>query len=318
MKVLFLASGNNNKGLVDNLINAQGLSLIKMGVDLEFFAVNGRGISGYWSSAMQLRKYLKKNKIDIIHSHFGWCSLVALIARRKEKIVASFMGDDLLGSYKNGFYTFKSKQTVKINKIFAKYFYDFNIVKSKNLQNVLSNLKNVSVIPNGVNYEIFFPMDKINARNQLGLGIEKKIVLFAANPERPEKNFPLCKEVIEKMGRKDIELLVVYGVSQQTLNLYYNSADVIFLTSVHEGSPNVIKEALVSNRPIVATNVGDVKDHLINIDGCYVTNYDVNEIIFSIEKALTKGSINARGKLDYLKSENVAIKIINIYKLLLI
>ena len=38
-----------------------------------------------------------------------------------------------------------------------------------------------------------------------------------------------------------------------------NACDVALLTSIHEGSPQFIKEALACNRPIVSTDVGDVR-----------------------------------------------------------
>lgn len=317
MKVLFVASGNNNEGNVDNLTTAQGISLIKAGLGLDYFPVIGRGLIGYWKAAMHLRGFLKVKKYDIVHAHFGWCGIVALIARRKEKVVVSFMGDDLLGSYKNGHYTLLSKCVAYVNKFLAKYFYDYNVVKSKNLHSEIQNLKNVSVVPNGVNFDVFFPMEKELARKNLGITGKNKIILFAANSDRPEKNYALAKKAFEKLQRKDVDLLVIYGISQENLNLYYNAADVILLTSVHEGSPNVIKEALVCNRPIVTTKVGDVEEHLKNISGCYITNNNPEEIASCLNKAMDYLEIEARNKVDYLKAENIARKIIGIYNTVL-
>ena len=55
-------------------------------------------------------------------------------------------------------------------------------------------------------------------------------------------------------------------MEQDQLVKYYNSVDCLILTSFHEGSPNVIKEAMACNLPIVSTKVGDVEE-IINKTG---------------------------------------------------
>jgi teichuronic acid biosynthesis glycosyltransferase TuaC len=44
--------------------------------------------------------------------------------------------------------------------------------------------------------------------------------------------------------------------------LLMNAADCLLLTSSIEGSPNVVKEALMCNLPVIATPAGDVKELL--------------------------------------------------------
>ena len=54
--------------------------------------------------------------------------------------------------------------------------------------------------------------------------------------------------------------------------IYLNAADVFLLTSKWEGSPNIVKEAMACNIPIVATEVGDIKYLFGNTEGYYYTN----------------------------------------------
>ena len=68
--------------------------------------------------------------------------------------------------------------------------------------------------------------------------------------------------------------------------IYYNAADVILLTSLWEGSPNVIKEAMACNRPIVATDVGDVRWLLGTLQGCFTTGFNGKEIAKKLKLAL--------------------------------
>ncbi len=47
--------------------------------------------------------------------------------------------------------------------------------------------------------------------------------------------------------------------------IYYRAADVLLCASKNEGSPNVVKEALVCNLPVVSTPVGDVPERLVGV-----------------------------------------------------
>ena len=68
----------------------------------------------------------------------------------------------------------------------------------------------------------------------------------------------------------NVELVAVYAKKPSEVCTYMNAADCLLLTSVSEGSPNVIKEAMACNCPIVTTDVGDVRERLEGLDGCYI------------------------------------------------
>ena len=94
----------------------------------------------------------------------------------------------------------------------------------------------------------------------------------------------------------------------------------VLLTSKWEGSPNVIKEALACNTPIVSTKVGDVEKLIMDLDGCFLSEMGVNSISESIKKAIDfsmkKGDTNGRQRLFELNltSECVAKQIIQLYE----
>src|SRR4030042_595614 len=67
---------------------------------------------------------------------------------------------------------------------------------------------------------------------------------------------------------------------------YLNAADVLVLTSFKEGSPNVIKEAMACNCPIVSTDVGDVRELIENLKGCFITSFDPTDVANKIILAL--------------------------------
>jgi len=228
------------------------------------------------------------------------------------------MGDDLVGANDlNGKIRLLSLLLVKLNRFLAKYFYDFNIVKSKEMQNVLK-ISNSVVISNGVDFSRFFEIDKETSRKKLDLIKDIKQVLFCSDPKRPEKNFKLANEAVALLPFSNVELSVIYNLKQEDLVHYYNAADCLILTSFHEGSPNVIKEAMACNIPIVSTDVGDVKDVISKTNGCFISSFEPNDVADKIQKAFEYDKrTTGREDIKHLESSIVAKKIINIYKIVL-
>ena len=181
-------------------------------------------------------------------------------------------------------------------------------------QLLLKNTK-YTIIPNGVDFNKFYPINKINARQKLNIEINKKIVLFVAEIENSIKNYKLCKTAFDLITIPEKELLVINRFSQDILNLYYNAADVLVLTSFHEGSPNVIKEAAACNLPIISTDVGDVREIIGAVKGCFIVPYDANIIADKLNHILTKTyRTESFEKINFLDSEIIANKIIHIYR----
>ena len=101
---------------------------------------------------------------------------------------------------------------------------------------------------------------------------------------------------------------------------YHNAADMVLLTSLWEGSPNVIKNAMACNIPIVSTDVGDVREVVGDTEGCFITSFHPQDVAEQIEMALafagTKGRTKGRKRLVEwgLDSKTVVKRIIGVYK----
>ena len=142
-----------------------------------------------------------------------------------------------------------------------------------------------------------------------------KHILFCSNPSRVEKNFNLAKDAVNKLDHKNLQLSCLHGIEQKELVNYYNAADCVLLTSFHEGSPNVIKEAMACNIPIVSTDVGDVKEIIKNTEGCFIANFDAEDVASKIMKTLKFNKrTTGRKDIQHLESSIVAKRIIDIYK----
>lgn len=111
--------------------------------------------------------------------------------------------------------------------------------------------------------------------------------MFAGAFDNWVKNSKLAIESV--MNISDTELLELKGYNRNQVSLLMNACDVILITSFSEGSPQVIKEAMACNLPIVSTDVGDVKEVIGNTEGCYITSFDPKDVAEKIKMALDFG-----------------------------
>ena len=301
MKVLFVSSGNSKQG-ISPIVNAQGDSLENLGIGIDYFTIIGHGIIGYLQNVSRLRHKLRNDKYDLVHAHFSFSGIVATLAGAKP-IVVSLMGWNV------------QKPLLKLTiKIFNKLFWDACIVKSTRMSSALK-IKGVHVIPNGVNLDLFKPIDRHVARKQLGWDPDKYHFLCASDPKRPIKNASLALSAFDLIKEDNYELHFLGGVSFKDVVHYYNASDVVFLTSRAEGSPNVIKEALACNRKIVSTDVGDVSERFRDNPACFIAMHDANDIADKLMAALSYNqSPNTRELVQDLDSKIIADKLATIYR----
>jgi glycosyltransferase involved in cell wall biosynthesis len=310
MKVLFVAGGNTEKFGIPPLIKAQGESLKQHGVDISYFPITGKGFKGYLSSISKLKNYIKNNPVDVIHAHFSFSGIVASLAKTKTPVVVSLLGTDVNGS------GLLKKMILKCLPLFS---WKAIIVKSEEMSKKLGKTKS-HIIPNGVDTGLFKPLEQAQCKKQLNWNNEKIHILFAANPKRLEKNFTLAKEAIKRLDNNKIELHFFENVEHQNIPVWLNAANLVLLSSLWEGSPNVIKEAMVCNCPIVATNVGDIEWLFGNEPGHFLADFTPEDFANNIALALdfAKKNKKTNGRKRILKlgldSETVAKKIIEIYK----
>jgi D-inositol-3-phosphate glycosyltransferase len=146
----------------------------------------------------------------------------------------------------------------------------------------------ISVIPCGINSELFRPVDKQYARGKTGLGT-KRTALFVGRHD-PLKGLDNLLEATSLLGhRQDFQLVVIgdnslhlnpvqTGHSPQTpghagsnviftgsvphedMYLYYNAADFCVIPSYYESFSLVAMESLACGTPVLASAVGEISD----------------------------------------------------------
>lgn len=301
-KILFVYRGYG-ADLSNSVIDFQKKSLLDCGLQVESFAFSNSGISGYLKNILLLREFLKRYDFHLIHAHYSFSGFLSSLSSNIP-VVCSLMGSDLL----------QQKGLIKfVTKLFSKLFWKATIVKSKPMQ---SQLKNSYLIPNGVDFENFRPIPKADALKETGFNPGKKNIIFVAqDPHSKVKNLELAKKAIELTGNEDIELHLIKNKKFDELPFYYNSADLILLTSLSEGSPNIIKEAMACNLPIVAVDVGDIRQVLDDTDGTYICPHDAKILADRINKSIEfSGKTNGREKIKHLDNMVIAEKINAVYQ----
>jgi len=187
---------------------------------------------------------------------------------------------------------------------------------SNRMREVCKPIKRYVIFPHGVDFEKYFPVDDPRqARQKVGWPENKKIILFPANPSRPVKNFPLAKKAVALLCDDSVELKAFVNVPDEHMNLYYNAADVLLMTSTHEGSPCVIKEAMACNLPVVSTDVGDVREITSDTAGCAVCSPNPKELAAAVTSVLKNGQrTTGRDQVSYLEISSVIQKQIKLYE----
>ena len=315
MKVLFVASGNKSVGTISPFVRSQYESLQQEGLDMLLYPIVGHGWKPYAKAIVDIHKLIKKEKPDIVHAHYSVCGVVASLASccTKTKVVVSILGSFPSQNFK-----------VRWVRFFIKHIWDSTLVKSQRTANQLG--MDLPVIPNGVDLDMFQLINYQEARRLCGFEVGKKYVIWCSNPSRIEKRYNLAQKSIEQLNNDSVVLYPVYDKTHAEVVKYMCAADVLLLTSFSEGSPNVIKEALTCNCPVVTTNVGDVRERLSGLDGCYVVDEEPSyEDLFPEAEQLSSclgkvlsfvGRTNGRERIihDGITTKQIAQKIIHIYK----
>ena len=308
MRVLFICR-QKTKTNISPFVKSQAQALIKEGIKVDFFLIKKNGVFGYLKSIRELIHHTKSREYDVYHAHYSFSGYVASLAKKKP-LVVSLLGTDVI----------KSSLSRSILKIISSICdWSHIIVKSDQMKNLLK-IKKTKVVPNGVNFDTFHPINQKKARSILNWNLEEKIILFNGHKSNPIKNYALAEKAVN-LCKNDITIVEMKNLDQEKLNLYYNACDIFLSTSLWEGSPNTIKEAMACNANIISTNVGDVNYLFGKEKYNLICTFDPLEISTAITNALSVKKKNNRGRERLirlsLQGTDVAQKLIKLYHTIL-
>jgi glycosyltransferase involved in cell wall biosynthesis len=328
MRILAVTNMYPSAATVDlgTFVQEQVESLRGLGHTVEVLVVDrrGGGVLSYREVREGVRARVESFRPDVVHAMYGGL-LAALCeaAARPARFVVSFCGSDLLGEpLAPALRRLRLRLGVAASRRAARRA-DAVIVKSEALAQALPASvvarAGFRVIPNGVDLSLFRPIDSEPCRQALGWAPGTRHVLFPADPARQLKRFPLARGAVDRVRALGlpVELHALGGVSHRDMPTWLNASDCVILTSTHEGSPNVVKEALACNRPIVSVDVGDVRQRIEGVRHCFVTAATEADLADGLRRALTDeaagGAEEGRRRVEDLSLTRIAERIARAY-----
>lgn len=301
MRILIISSFN--KGRFAPFITEQVDGQRRMGVECEYFGVIGRGLRGYLSNLPRLRKMIKDYRPDLIHAHYGLCGLLANL-QRNVPVITTYHGSDINDS-----------KILPLSKISIRLS-AHNIFVSRKCVDKAGVESRYSIIPCGVDLSLFREISFSEARSRLGWDEDSVKILFAGAFDDPMKDCALARRAVSLIN--GAELVELKGYTRSEVPILMSACNVLLMTSVSEGSPQVIKEALACGCPIVSVDVGDVREMVEDVPGCYISDRKSEDIADVLMKVMTDGRIGRcpTERLESLSSENVVRKIYSIYDMI--
>ena len=299
MKVLSLVTNNAEFHKLETT------ALADLGVQRDTLVVPGDSLAG--RSVGDYLRFLPlvlrhvDDSYDLVHANYGLTAPFAL-AQRRLPVVLTLWGSDVLGEY--GW----------LSKACARRCEEV-IVMSTEMAAKLD--RDAHVVPHGVDETVFRPESTDSARERVGWNADARHVLFPYSPRRSVKDFPRAGNVVEAArDRVDapVELHPLGGVEHGEIPTYMNAADALLVTSKHEGSPNVVKEAMCCNLPVVSTDVGDVRERLHGVTPATVASSDDALADGLADVLAAPRRSNGREAVADLRIGNTARRVLSVYE----
>jgi len=300
VKILIVCSRNSGK--IAPFIQEQGDALSQLGVEIAYFPIEGKGLCGYLKNRKRLLLKINEFMPDLIHAHYGLSGLLANL-QRKIPVITTYHGSDINNT--------KILPLSRLNMILSVH----NIFVSEKNRLKSNQTRNQSLIPCGVDINLFKSRDKAKARKIFDLNEDKKYILFAGAFANSVKNSALAKSAVSLIN--NVCLIELQGYSREEVALLINAVDVVLLTSFTEGSPQIIKEAMACNCPIVSAPVGDIENVISGTAGCFISTYEPTNIANKLKQALEyEKRTDGRERILALglDRETVARQILSVYK----
>jgi teichuronic acid biosynthesis glycosyltransferase TuaC len=326
--VFMVIAGNWKNGAlaIPTFVNSQAESLRTAGWEVSLGVVENRtSIHRILQNVRRLRREVSRSRPGLVHAQYGSVTAgVANLIRGSLPLVVSFCGDDLLGTPNPGLRWRVRERCARAIGVWAARRSATLIVKSDNLLQALpASLRDKAVVlPNGVDTGWFRPIARDECRSRLGWSMQSKVVLFntSENEERTRKNPSLARAAVDLVAQSvpDVSLYMMSEASPKEVCLLLNAADTLLVTSLHEGSPNIIKEAMACNLPVVSVPCGDVPERLRMAYPGGTYSYDARVLAEALKEVLKAGyRSNGREQLiaQGLTTAKVAERLIEVYRL---
>ena len=312
MRVLLISNMYPRGGSFSGIfIKHQVESIEKLGVRVVKAVKRSRNALGYFPFIFQSVYKLLFCNYDVIHAHYVPHSALIPAAMKwikKKPLIVTFHGDDArIFPWKN-----------RINRMLTMFVVnrsDRIIARSEEMKSVLEKLgcsgKKIVVISAGVDTRLFHPIDKNKARADIGLPVDKHIVLYVGRLHEMKgvNDIYACAERMSEILfamvgdgaiKTDVGNCIFAGAKKyDEIPVWMSAADILVLPSYSEGLPNVVMEALSCGTPVIVTDVGGCPEVVRDGETGFVVSVgDVEALTDKIKYLLdNKDQCDRMGKL---------------------
>lgn len=183
---------------------------------------------------------------------------------------------------------------------------------------------NVKVINNGVEDSKYIERDKDILRKELGLPLDKKIVLFvAADPNDERKGIKYILDILSSfdeniifvsMGKKinvNSNKLIQLGYKSSRDDIYkvYRASDIFVIPSIDDNFPTTVLEAFANKIPVIGFAQGGIREQIVDQTGIIVDSFESKDLIEAINSLL-----NDSRKVDFY-SNNARKRFVSEYSI---
>ncbi|MDD4939328.1 MAG: glycosyltransferase family 4 protein [Candidatus Omnitrophica bacterium] len=273
----------------DGLLLAEALSIDNLAVKRSIWLERPINPLKDLFALIELCYFIKKNKIEFVHTHSSKAGILGRAAARltgAKVIVHTVHGwsfNDCQPTIKRLFFIWLERITARFtDKLIVVSEYD----KQKGIDNRIGADEKYALIRYGIDYAEFGEKDE-KARRELGINTGELVVGMVScfKPQKHPQDFiklasfvkaslPQTKFLlvgdgvlrgkIERLIRKlNLEKDVILAGWRKDISRVLSAVDVFVLTSLWEGLPISVLEAMASSKPLVTTNTGGVAEIVV-------------------------------------------------------
>jgi glycosyltransferase involved in cell wall biosynthesis len=278
----------------------------------------------------KLHALVRERKIDIIHAHDYKTDLYTWMLSKINRIIPISTAHGWAGhSWKERFVYYPlDRQLLRL--------YPRVLVVSRDIRRKLIKAgvreNRILVVPNAIDPNAFCRQPALSRIVREDLGIRPgKVVIGAIGRMEKEKNYPLLLSAFSKVHAQHPEVVLLIAgdgslkgeIQAQSRNLgiaedcrflghvadvgrLHHALDMLVLSSMNEGSPNAVLEAMALRTPVIATNVGGVSDMVRpSVDGLIIAKGSVSELADAMLEVIARSDeARQRSNSARLRVEN--------------
>jgi glycosyltransferase involved in cell wall biosynthesis len=277
-----------------------------------------------------LRK--KFDNFDIIHTHTGSYAIASIFFRKKSKIVTHV--HEVAIFQKNNIASAIYLYLENLLLMFASKNSDLTITISNYTGELIKKgwkIKNIKVIPNGTNVDLF--KFKKNEKILEQYGKKNYKLLFVGRLTRSKGILELIDSFKYLKGYKIKLIIIGYGelyskvikiislysnniklisnIRNKELPQYYSSANLVIVPSHYESAGLVPLEALSCGTPVLLANNTALREIKV---GYFINVVEPKSIANSIKKVMRTKLISRKECRDYIEKNHTWGKIIDLYQ----